>query len=223
MATWAPSQPSQHLQHNFIALEFAVKSFDFSVWPMKQYSYICPFGKLSTGDQIPKAGRKGLLAFHVLCRDSYWRHPNLKIGFCLPVMYHFINVSKRSKSKKKKERKRKKETLGSVLLFFSFFCHVLQGKYGGRPFHSCPFLQVMMCWFRALSGRSPIFLCDLIKQGLIAIVFPLYSGLCLLSGRPPVFKCAQGIWEITAEQSSWAAVSSLMSFGARQVRRRGTL
>ena len=109
MATWAPSQPSQHLQHNFIALEFAVKSFDFSVWPMKQYSYICPFGKLSTGDQIPKAGRKGLLAFHVLCRDSYWRHPNLKIGFCLPVMYHFINVSKRSKSKKKKKKEKERK------------------------------------------------------------------------------------------------------------------
>lgn len=151
MATWAPSQPRQHLQHNFIALEFAIKSCDFSIWPMKQYPYICPFGKLSAGDQIPKAGKKGLLAFHVLCRDSCPRHPNLKIGSCLPVMYHFINVSKWSKSKKKKERNLR---FCPFVLLFLLSCSSSKENMGKDRFTGVRFCKLWCADFKLPQGEA---------------------------------------------------------------------
>ena len=204
MATWAPSQPSQHLQYNFIAFEFAVKSFDFSIWPMKQYSCICPFGKLSTGDQIPKAGKKGLLAFHVLCRDSCWGHPNLKIGSCLPVMYHFINVSKWGKAKKKK-----KENLDSVLLF-SFFSHALQarkiwGKTTSQVFvsASCDVLTssslrkkpYLSLWFDQIGIDSWCFFLYT-QVYAYSVGLPLFLNVLRVSGRPSQSRAVEQGFEV---------------------------
>lgn len=93
------SAPSSAFVTQFHCFWLCRRSFDFSISPWNSVCTSVPLERFHQQTKSLKAGRKGLLAFHGLCMDSWLRDPDWKIGSYLFVMYHFVNGSKQSKKR----------------------------------------------------------------------------------------------------------------------------